>query len=547
MKKYFVECAPTTPNGKLHLGHVAGPYIAADIFNRLQQVNKVPTFFACDMDMNQSYVRLAAIKAGLRVEDLLNKNVTSIKDTFANYDIGFDFFNRHNTNERTAFIVDFMNKLLKSKYVIEKDVEFYVDEISGKFLVEAFISGTCSKCSSLVKGGVCEMCGYYNFSTNMINPFSTIDQNAAITKKACKIHVLTITSLRIELMEKLNTINIDKNTRELIANILSDMANEFPITLPLEDGISLGSTGLKLNPWMELLGSTYYLKHKAQDALECTNLKEISQVSFIGIDNTFYYVIIHNLARICMGLEDFPESYFINKFYLLNNIKFSTSRNNAVWADEALQYFDANLLRLFLATTHPYTEPYSFSMKQLGDFKKKLEANNWLDKLHSLLKLNVENKIQLNYNGPKAIAQLLLDTLDETVSNKIFYLVQIICPSMFKKTMRQIGKVPHIIKETSNSFKRELGVELNRLILLDEHKFSSSIVIVEPGRQTAPHSHSTLDEIFYIIQGHGTLSLNNDDFTINTGDYMYIPAGMKHTIKPIGNSEVKFITIAWYI
>ena len=511
-------------------------------------VNGDTTCFACDIDVTQSYVRLAAIKSGLTIDELLNKNINSIRDTFAGYDIGFDLFNVTSISDRTVFTIDFINQLVKSEHVVLKDLEFYFDEHSGKFLLEAFISGHCPKCSAPVKGGVCEICSYYNSSINLVNPHATLNKDAVIIKKSCKVHVFNTKYFTKELIDRLQNINLDNGIRDLISSILLNMNDDYPITLPLEDGINIGSNGLKLNPWIELLGTTYYLKSKAKSNLNCTDFNNLSHTCFIGIDNTFHYVIIHNLIRICMGLSDFPETYFINRFYLLNNSKFATSRNNAIWADEVLQQFDGNLLRIFLALTHPKLEPYDFSMEQLIEFKKNLEANSWIGKLKASVECNIDNTKPLNDFNPSLNAKSLLSIINETeVGDNIFYLLQVLCPSLFKKAMRQIGKVSHIVKENSSSFKREFGVELNRLIALDEYKFGSSVVVVKPGNQTDPHSHDTLDELFYIIEGQASLLLNNHESIVNKGDYAYIPAGMMHTIKPTGSSELKFITIAWYI
>ncbi|MEN9391086.1 MAG: hypothetical protein RL017_383, partial [Pseudomonadota bacterium] len=515
---------------------------------RIQLVNGNATFFGCELDIHQNYVDTAAIKAGVSRTELLKKNISSIRDTFASYDIGFDLFNTSRSQNTTKFIIDFVAPLFQSQYVKKKDVEFYFDENSGKFLVEGFISGSCSKCAAPVKGGICEICGYYNFSIDIINPFSTINPDAIIIKKKCKIHVLDTLFFREKLLQKFGTIGISDDIRKFISDILATLGNYFPVTLPLDYGLAFGEHGMRLNPWVELLGITYYLKDSARKALDCKTWSELSHVCFIGIDNTFYYIIIHGLLRFTLGFDDFPQNYVVNKFYTFNQAKFSTSKNHGIWADEAVLQFDASLLRVFLALTHPDKEAYDFSLDQLIAFKTQLEANDWIKKLYNALESNLENTQKLDRLDAKSNARLLFDIINNTdnISN-VRYLVQVICPSLFKKAIRQIGKVPHIVKETSNSFKREFGVELNRLIALDEYKFGSSVVIVEPGEQTTPHAHDTLDELFYIIHGQGLLTLGEKDSVVNKGDYIYIPAGMAHTLRSLNEKEVKFITIAWYI
>lgn len=325
MKKHFIEAPAPTPNGKLHLGHLSGPYIAADVFNRAKQLEGAATFFVCDFDYSQTYVRLAALKNNMTVDALLEENIKSIKNTFTNYDIGFDILGVDNLTERQKFIKNFMSPLLVSTYVYEKKVEFFYDETQKTFLIEAFISGLCSKCNNPTKGGACELCGYYNFSTDIINPFATLSPQTVLTKKSCSVYMLKTKQLLPQLIKILNAIKIDEKVRELIDKILSNIPDEFPVTLPLEDGIILDNNEMiRLTPWLEVLGGTYYLKNIARNNLNYVNFEEIEHTSFIGIDNTFYCIIIYNLVRICLGVDDFPNQYLVNRFYLKNTTKFST-------------------------------------------------------------------------------------------------------------------------------------------------------------------------------------------------------------------------------
>jgi methionyl-tRNA synthetase len=550
MKKYFIDAAGPTPNGKLHLGHMAGPYLTADIFNRTQLLNGNHTFFACGLDKNQSYVRLAAIRNNTTREELLAKNAEYINDTFASYDIGCNSLSDTDEEGKVKFITTFISPLLRSEHVVMKNVEFYFDESSNKFLVEAFISGTCPKCAHNVKGGVCEKCSYYNFSTDLISPLSTINPDAKLIKKACTIYVLDISPLHEQLIDLLNMSSIEDSIKKSVISILRDV-KEFPVTLPVEDGIVFeNNTETKLNPWIDGFSSIYYLKNIAKESLNCKKFEDLSHVCFIGIDNTFYFTLIFNAIRICLGLKDFPETYCINKYYLLNNDKFSTSRNNAVWADDMVEQYDINLLRIFLALSYPDEDNYNFTPQQLDDFQQNLKSNNWINKLYSLMsQADLDNIKPLDSTSPKSTAQLLLNILNDNNADKsqVSTLMQVLCPSLSKKILRKTKKMPQIVKKMFNPFKKELGVKANRLIYLDENKFSSSIVVVENGKQVPPHKHDAINELFYILEGDGLLEISNQQSNVGEGDYVFIPAGQLHTIKNVNCSKLKFITIAWQI
>lgn len=546
MKKYFIEAPAPTPNGRLHLGHMAGPYINADVFNRIQRANGYSTFFSCDLDRSQSYVRLAAIKKEITREVLLKENINSIKETFVNYDIGFDLFNAYDTEDRTRFIVEFVRPLLKSKFIALKEVEFFFDESSNQFLIEAFISGLCKKCNSPTKGGSCEICGYYNFSVNLVNPYSTINPQTKLSKKSCKIYVLNIEPMYSILSNVINNSSIEKSIKEFIFKNLLNTNTEFPITLPLQDGIPFGSAETELSPWVEVLCGTYYLKEIAKKTLDCKNFEDLSHVCFSGIDNVLHFTVMCNAIRICLDLKDFPESYFINRYYVINNDKFSTSRNNAVWADDITSQFNIDILRFFLCLTHPSIENYNFSLQQLIDFQADMSNRDWINKLSSFI-TNSHADSQIISNIPSVNAQYLLDVIREKISAppNLVLLIQALCPTLSKIIIRKMGVIPQIVKQASNSFKQEYGVKVNRLAHINEDKFSSAIAIVELGNQTEPHKHENIDELFYIIEGNGLLVLNNQHSIVNKGDYIYIPAGMMHTIKQMGPEDLKFITIAW--
>ena len=548
MEKYFIESPAPTPNGRLHLGHIAGPYLASDIFNRVQRSNGNMTFFCCDLDRNQSYVRCASLENGIEREEFIRKNADNIKNTFSDYEIEFDLFNLYDSEERRQFIINFIKPLFFSEYSEKRTVEFYYDIKKEKFLVEAFISGVCPKCKENVKGGFCEICGYYNFSIDLEKPFSTLNPEMELVKKSCEINVLNIQKIA----DKIKNIIHDSNMDESIKKTVIDLMNKntvFPITLPLEDGLSLDSDRTKLSPWIEVLCGIYYMKSIARLFLNCHQYEDMQHVCFSGIDNSFYFTVICNAIRIALGYKDFPKSYYFNHYYTLDEKKFSTSRNHAVWADNVSERFSMDKLRLFLASTYPQLKKFDFSYLSLMQFEKSLDRKGWINKLRVLLPCFLLNSSKtLENRNPNFYADTLCNFLrDENNKPEINLnlLLQALCPSLYNKLNREMGISPQITRSSPNLFRNIQGVNARKIIHIDEANFTLSIASVKNGEKTVPHQHYELDELFYIFEGKGLITLDNREACLESGDSVFIPGGVIHTIKPVDCHGLKFLSIAW--
>ncbi len=552
MEKYFIESPAPTPNGGLHLGHIAGPYLAADIFNRVSKINGHKTFFACDLDRTQSYVRINHSKKNSNIDlnEFIQENTNLIKDTFAAYDIGFDYFNDTDNDIRKQFIFDFISPILKSKYIFQKEISFYFDDIGGNFLVEGFISGECQECGTQVKGGFCEICGYYNFSTEIDKPYSTLHPERKLSRKNLSVYILDIKSLSKQIISLLDDVVINYQIREMMKLFI--IKNPcFPITLPLIDGLQLGNPKTKLSPWIEVLCGTYFLKDIANTTLNCNSINEMIHVCFSGFDNAYYFTVICNAIRLCLNKNDFPIQYHMNRYYSIDGTKFSTSRNHAVWAHEILNEYDINMLRLFLASTHPENCNCNFNYNEFVNFANEINIYKLEDTIINHLMNNNEKHCLIQIKcSPIVIAENMLSIIRSEPHAKmdnLFTLMQVLFPSLSTKIIRKTAFCSHIVKKSTSSFTREYGITAKRLMYLDEYNFTTSIGSIAKGEATHTHKHDDISEIFYVINGSGDIFLNEEQSSIADGDYIFVSPGTTHRLENNKCCNFVFLSIAWKV
>lgn len=370
-----------------------------------------------------------------------------------------------------------------------------------------------------------------------------------LSKKKCKIHIIKLSQFSEQLKVLLANAEINDFAKEFIYKNLLENNHDFPITLPLEDGFSIDGSNNKLNPWVEILGNTYFLKEMAQSKFsDAEENGVLIHTCFMGIDNAFYYAIVFNVMRYVLGLQDYPKNYYINRYYLLEGKKFSTSRGHVIWADDVLKQFSLESLRFFLASTYPLNENYDFNKQKLEEFDK-FDVGQSCNKLLGNSNTNMSQFVRsLDENIPfYEYAAILLATIRNENNNSLdlLYLVQILLPKTSEKMFRNFGKIEQITELSTCSSKVEFGIKLNRLIYLTENNFCASVAEVALNQQTIPHKHDDLEEIFFITSGEGVLSIDDNTYCVKPNDYIYIPGGKLHTIKQNGKTPLIFITIAW--
>ncbi len=380
---YMVIAPPPTPNGDLHVGHLSGPYLGADVFSRFQKLQGNGIISAVSTDEHQSYVVTTAERLGVDPVQLAGTNYQDIRSTLQQADIHFDVVGRPD-DDYARFVVEFFTTLHTAGVFVEKDVQTYYDPQKERYLFESYIGGLCPICFNGTKGNICEGCGHPN------DPFTLVHAYAVGQQEISKLEVKTIRGLflpleqyrpRIEHYYAENYERLRPTLRALIKTLLQAPLPDFPITYISDWGIRVPFPGYEstvYNVWAEMYpGHLYWIQsaYNKQSGAGATSTTRLSMGSttrfaqFLGFDNSFFYTVAHlalAMAAIDAGISVVLPSHFItNEFYLLDNYKFSTSQGHLIWGKDLLAEYNIDPVRFYLCFSNPETQQTNFSVNEM--------------------------------------------------------------------------------------------------------------------------------------------------------------------------------------
>ena len=385
---YTVTAALPYANGPLHLGHIAGVYLPADIFVRFLKMNKHDVVYICGSDEHGAAITLRAKKEGITPQEIVDKYHTLIRDTFSQFNISFDIYHRTSSQLHHETSADFFKKLHDNKQFIEESSEQYFDEDFQQFLADRYITGTCPKCSyENAYGDQCEKCGSDLSPTDLINPISTLSRKSPILKATSHWYLpmnqhedwLRDWIQKGELNGKLqHEPKAWKN--QVIGQCMSWINGGLKpraMTRDLDWGVKVplpNADGKVLYVWLD--APIGYISATKQWALDnnknwkdywgSTEGKERKLVHFIGKDNIVFHAIIFPILLKNHGDFILPDNVPAYEFLNLEGDKFSTSRNWAVWLHEYLEAYPTKVdeLKYVLTAIAPENKDSEFTWKE---------------------------------------------------------------------------------------------------------------------------------------------------------------------------------------
>lgn len=385
---YTVTAALPYANGPLHLGHVAGVYLPADIFVRFLRMNGHDVAFICGSDEHGAAITLRAKKEGLSPQDIVDKYDGIIRNAFIDFDIKFDIFHRTSSELHHDTSAAFFKKLYDQGQFTQEDSKQYYDEQFDQFLADRYITGTCPKCQSAgAYGDQCEKCGSDLSPTDLINPLSTLSGKTPILKSTSHWY-LPMDQHEAWLKDWIEQGILDgqkqHNPKEWRNQVIGQCMSwingglrpramtrdlDWGVKVPLPD-----AEGKVLYVWLDApigyISATkqwaldngkdwenYWLKSKAQDR---------KLVHFIGKDNIVFHAIIFPILLKNHGDFILPNNVPAYEFLNLEGDKFSTSRNWAVWLHEYLENYPdkTDELKYVLTAIAPETKDSEFTWKE---------------------------------------------------------------------------------------------------------------------------------------------------------------------------------------
>lgn len=380
-KRYTVTAALPYANGPIHIGHLAGVYVPADIYVRYLRRKGEDVVFVCGSDEHGVPVTIRAKKEGVRVQEVVDRYHYLIKDTFKFLNISFDHYDRTSSPRHHGNAARFFKTMYDKGTFLEETSEQFFDNEAGEFLADRYIVGECPNCHNEgAYGDQCEKCGATLSPEELINPKSALSGSAPIKKKT-KNWYLPLNKYEDFLKEwVLNTHKEDWKTNVIgqVKSWIDDGLKPRAMTRDLDWGIPVPleeAAGKVLYVWFDApigyISSTQeWAEKNGKDWRPYWQDKETELIHFIGKDNIVFHCVIFPVMLKAHGDYILPKNVPANEFLNLENDKISTSRNWAVWAHEYVRDFPGkeDVLRYVLTANLPENKDNNFTWK---DFQTK--------------------------------------------------------------------------------------------------------------------------------------------------------------------------------
>lgn len=413
-KRYTITSALPYANGPLHIGHLAGAYIPADIFVRHLRLKKKDVVYICGSDEHGAAITIRAKKEGITPQEIIDKYHTQIKDSFAEFGISFDIYHRTSSPVHHDLSQEFFLNLYEKGEFIEKESDQYYDADFDQFLADRYITGTCPNCGhDGAYGDQCEKCGTSLNPTDLVNPKSTLSGKAPVLRTT-KHWYLPLDKYQPWLEEWLLEGKKNKwktNVYGQCSSWLKAGLQPRSMTRDLDWGIDVPlaeAKGKKLYVWLDApigyISATkawaenadkdwqkYWKKQENEDDNSCL-------IHFIGKDNIVFHCITFPSILHAHGEYILPQNVPANEFLNLEGDKLSTSRNHAVWLHEYLDEFPGKQdeLRYVLTSILPETSDSEFTWK---DYQARINnelvaiAGNFVNRVMILMHKYYEGQV----------------------------------------------------------------------------------------------------------------------------------------------------------
>ena len=384
-KRTTVTAALPYANGGVHIGHLAGVYVPADIYVRYLRLKNREVAFICGSDEHGVPITIRAKKEGVTPQDVCDRYHKLIKDSFEEFGISFDIYSRTTSETHNKFASDFFRKLYDDGKLIEQESEQYYDEEAHQFLADRYIMGECPHCGNPnAYGDQCEKCGSDLSPMELKNPHSTISGSQPVIKRT-KNWYLPLNDYQEWLKQWILTDHKEwrPNVYGQCKSWLDMDLQPRAMTRDLDWGIPVpmkGAEGKVLYVWFDApIGYISNTKELCENDPEHFGTwqkwwqdPETRLVHFIGKDNIVFHCIIFPTMLKTHGDYILPDNVPANEFLNLEDNKISTSKNWAVWLHEYLRDFEGkqDVLRYVLTANAPETKDNNFTWK---DFQ---ERNN---------------------------------------------------------------------------------------------------------------------------------------------------------------------------
>jgi methionyl-tRNA synthetase len=386
-----ISPAPTA-NGDLHLGHIGGPFLAADVYRRYQRALGREVSLGTGFQDTSTYVVTTANRLGMTPKSLVARSAAQIEATLTTMGIDVDGF----TGDDGRFVkgvLDFLERLHAAGKFRLRTMLFPYSPCTGEYLVDGHVRGGCPFCLADGNGGLCESCGHPIAPGELVDPRSVIHPDEPVEMREATVLVLPMEDYRDQLREYYasHTWAIRPHMAQLIEEILARPLRDYPITYPISSwGIPAPFpevAGQVINPNAETMGWSIHCTALSAERSGAAPAAEdqlwladagTRVVYFLGFDNTYPFAVVGLTMLLASdGRYLLPDAFVTNEFYELDNEKFSTSRGHVVWGTDLAAQTPRDLIRFHLAATSPEHQRTDFSRAALARVTESRLVRPW--------------------------------------------------------------------------------------------------------------------------------------------------------------------------
>ena len=426
--RILVTSALPYANGDIHLGHLAGCYLPADIYVRYQKSKKRDCIHICGTDEHGVPIIIAALQKNISPKEVVDYYHERIKKAFFDLGIIFDNFSRTSLPLHHKISQDFFLKIYEKGYIYKKKVKQFYCENCQLFLADRYIYGTCSYCQNPnARGDQCEICGRWLEPEELIAPKCKICNTPPVMRETFHYY-FALSRFKEPLANWLNTKEYWKdNVKKFSLGLINQGLEDRAITRDLPWGVKVPLTEAQnkvLYVWFD--APIGYISSTIEWA-EKNNRKDLWKeywfsadtklIHFIGKDNIVFHAIIWPAMLMAHGDYILPDDIPANEFLNLEGRKLSTSENWAVWLPDYLKEFPPDFLRYALTTILPETSDVDFTWK---DFQTKVNneladiLGNFINRVLLFIKRSLKNKIPENWELDNEVLQTIKAVKEKT-------------------------------------------------------------------------------------------------------------------------------------
>ncbi len=431
MNRLIITVSPPTPNGDLHLGHLAGPFLSADILKRLAELRGYNVFLVTYSDDYQSYVYRKSREINEEHQNLITKNRKLMIDSLEKVDIYFDnFMQSWNDSDYIGFVTEMYEKAKEHNLIVEKEMNIPFCESTSLYGYEAYARGHCNFCGESSDASQCENCAAAPDIESM-GDFTCTISNSKMIFKSVKRECLSLKEKKNSLKRILGKANHRRSLKNFLLETYEQLDIPWPIDRPQEHGVKIEPNNKIIHTWFSGLAG-YFASTKA--AIEKKNpdesmsnfwFNEKSEVAlFFGYDCSYSHAIVYPILLELYNNHTENLYHYSNRFLKLNGDDFSTSRGHAIWIRDIATEYPSDAIRLYISGVSPEDEIKNFSLSDFVSWYENIYLNLDLA-ISEFIKVIEENKdyfelILKEIGAPSVLAEI--DRTLPSVSNFSAYL-----------------------------------------------------------------------------------------------------------------------------